>query len=226
MRWATPGIDVDCAGRPRSSGGRDDPVGENAAAFAAKRRDQHGDGAGRGQCCHRSCRHLPANRVACRAGTNAADHSRCACRIQRAVPPGGVAHDLGADRRTGTARPRARLRRTGRSRRSTRSRSPPDRCAADRATASPTATGSRTGGCRNDRRCRFRHRRRSWCAPRVRRAQACRHLPARTRRWRASWHSPSAMMTFRPCSAVAQRFLQRVDIILADANRCAPCASI
>ena len=48
-----------------------------------------------------------------------------------------------------------------------------DRCAAGPDWASRSATGSRTGGCRNGRRCRSPRRRRSACAPRARRARAC-----------------------------------------------------
>ncbi len=113
-------------------------------------------------------------------------------------------------RRTGTAPPPPPPRRNCRSRRRYCRWRRPGLPSADRRTASPTATGSRTAGCRHGRRCRY---------PRPRRSAACtRRSPrftaalnsGRSRRCRFSMHSDEAMMIFGPARRGGQRLAQRV----------------
>ena len=148
----------------------------------------------------------------------------CRTRCIARSPPGRVAHDLGAIERRAQHRRVRDLAAQPAADAGLRSRSPPDRCAADRAMASPSATGSRTAGCRNGRRCRSRRRRRSACATTRSPRLSFSASSARTRRWRASWHSPSAMITLRPRSAVVIASLSVCDHHRARC-RCAPCAA-
>ena len=114
------------------------------------------------------------------------------------------------DRTTGTARRHARPRRTGRSRRSSRSRSRPDRCAADRGLGFTVSDGQPESRMQEWSPVQISSstpkRARTTRSPRLSLSASS----ARTRRWRASWHSPSAMMTLRPRSAVLHRLLQRL----------------